>query len=343
MRWKIVGFLGVLLLAVLSVPAFDLERIEPDKNRGIVWIGHNNPDCDSVASAFGCAALYGGKVYVSGVLNGEVRFLLRQAGCPLPEQAGELSDVRVGLVDHNGQMQAAPGVEPGKIVCVIDHHQLQDDSFRTPGIIAMDFRPWSAAAAIVADRYLKSGRRMDARIATLLLGGILSDTTNLKDDISPREREIVTALAAIAGIADVRSFGRQMLEAKSDYSALSAREVVLGDYKEYIIVGRKIGFGLAETLYPEPLKLRAAELRKELAALKAERKLDFLFFAVKDLTARRALLLSPEQPERGLAEAAYAPQIVAGTPEWLVLKKTSRKKFLIPSLRAALSAPAVRE
>ncbi len=329
--------LSLILVFAAFAAAFDLEIIEPEKNADIVWLGHNNPDCDSVASALACAALYGGKVYISGKLNNETRFLLQQAGCPVPEQAGDLSAARVGLVDHNQQLQSASSISGRNVLCIIDHHPLLDDSFKTPQIISMDFRPWCATTAIIADRYLKSGRPMTRQTAILLLGGILSDTTNLSDELNPREKEIVEKLTALTGLVNARLLGRKMLEAKSDYSNMSAEEVLLGDYKGYEINGKKLGFGLAETLFPEPLKLRRAELLRQLAAMKKERKLDYLFFAIKDLTAKRAYLLNSAPEEKELAAKAYSKHIAGEDDGWTILKKTSRKKFLIPSLSEALN------
>ncbi len=335
MKWQLL----LLFLAplVVCLQAFDLEKIEPEKNAGMIWLGHNNPDCDSIASAFGSAALYGGKVYISGKVNNEVMFLLKQAGRTLPDQAGDLSKVKIGLVDHNQRLQSAVTVANDNVVCIIDHHPLQGDTFTPPQPISADFRPWTATAAIVADRYLKSGRTPDRGTALLLLGGILSDTLNLTDnDMSEREHAIVKELAAIAGVPDVKVFGRQMLEAKSDYSGLSAEEVIFGDYKEYNIGGKKLGFGLAETLFPEPLKLRADEIKKQLAMIKKERKLDYLFWAIKDISAKRSFVLCVEPGEKALAEKAYRKYLVENNGDWLTLSKTSRKKVLIPAIESAL-------
>ncbi len=335
---KIVRF--VLLLAV-SLPlfglrAFDLEVVDPEKNAKMAWLGHSNPDCDSIAAAIGCAALYGGKAYISGTLNHEARFLLEQAKFPIPEMAGDLGAIKVGLVDHSQRLQAAETIREENVVCILDHHPLRSDSLLPARVISIDVRPSIAASAIVADRYKKAGQKPTPQVALLLLGGILSDSTNLKDDLEPQELELVSELAASAGITDVKAFGQRMLEAKSDYSKLSPRDILFSDYKEYRIGQSKVGFGVAETLTPEPLKARVGELKAILAAVKEERRLDYLFFSVKDLTAKRSFLLSAAPEEQLLAKRAYRKCLQGTDGDWLLLSKTSRKKVLIPELEKVL-------
>ena len=52
-----------------------------------------------------------------------------------------------------------------------------------------------------------------------------------------------------------------MLEAKSRLVGLSAREIVLADFKSYEIGGLRLGFGVAETVRPADVLQRGDQLR----------------------------------------------------------------------------------
>ncbi len=319
--------------------AFDLEVIAPPQHADMIWTGHVNPDCDSLGAAFGAAALYGGQVRIAGVTGPEARFVLRLAGLPMPESVPSLVDTPIGLVDHNQSLQSPPGIRAENIICIIDHHGLTADSWLPAQPVSADFRPWQAASAIVADRFLKSGRPLEPSTALLLLCGILSDAGDpASDKLSPREREIISELAGHARVADVQALQQAMLKAKSDYSMFSAREVLLQDYKEYALQIGKVGFALAETLDPAPLLARREEFNAELKKLQKERGLDLVFFAVKDLSGAQAYLLNSDAASSRDARLAYGRHLTGALDApWLKLDKTSRKKFLIPRL-AKLSA-----
>jgi inorganic pyrophosphatase/exopolyphosphatase len=74
-------------------------------------------------------------------------------------------------------------------------------------------------------------------------------------------------LTRIAGIADVDAFAQGLFDAKSSVNGLPANEIVQMDYKTYTLASKTVGFGVAETLTPEPLLVRKVKLSAPLTNL----------------------------------------------------------------------------
>ena len=127
-----------------------------------------------------------------------------------------------------------------------------------------------------------------------------------------------------------------MMEAKSDLADVSTYDVLKGDFKHYEIHGKKVGYGVAETLKPDMLIERKAEFLEEMEKEKAKQGLDFIFFAIVDTKNKTTHLVIFSDAEAELAANAYG---ATTTDHWMELPGLiSRKKQLMPVIQETLSA-----
>jgi nanoRNase/pAp phosphatase (c-di-AMP/oligoRNAs hydrolase) len=154
--------------------------------RRIFILTHENPDPDSIASAFGLKYIFRKKLGVvpvivySGIIgrveNQCMVKLLNIDMVPLSTVNLRNSSVVI-LVDcqpHTGNVILPPGVQPA---AVIDHHPLRKSSTKAEYI---DVRKGMGSTSTIITQYIKQlGLPMDRRVATALFYGIKSDTRDL--------------------------------------------------------------------------------------------------------------------------------------------------------------------
>lgn len=316
---------------------FDLETPENNQTDNLVWLGHLSPDTDTISSAIAAAELFGGQPRRAGELNKETQYVLDYCGLETPALITQEEGQTVGLVDFNQKTQLHKDVNTNDIVAIIDHHAIQDQPITFNSAISMDIRPWGSAATILADRFEKMGKTVSSKTACALLGGILSDTLIFESPTTcPQDKVYAEKLAKIAGIDDIVAFGTAMLEAKSDLGDVDTYSILKLDFKHYEIKGKKVGFGVAETLLPEQLIERQASFIQEMEGEKAKQGLDYIFFAIVDTKNKQSHLVLYSQAEQDLAVSAYGE--TAGS-NWMVLPgMISRKSQLMPAIQAFLSA-----
>jgi len=243
---------------------------------------------DSVASALGCAELYGGTAArATAKVNNEIATCLRYWGLDQPPLFKDVEGVenrRVCLVDHQQTTQFAEGLREDQVCGIIDHHSLKTKTVCTAGPIYIDVRPWGSACTIVAFDFFRMREIPSKQVAGMLLSGILSDTLNLKGPTTTEpDRVMVAALAQVAEVEDINKLARMQFKAKSaevssntvftvvlcapghcfvdvricvlQLSAMTDTEVVLGDHKvfEFSCDGKEpfnVGFGVCECVTP---------------------------------------------------------------------------------------------
>ncbi len=314
---------------------FDLETPENNDTTNLVWLGHLSPDSDTIGSAIGAAELFGGEPRRAGELNKETAFVVDYCGVELPKMISKVEGQTVGLVDFNQKTQLHKDVDHHDIVAIIDHHAIQDQPITFNNPISIDIRPWGSAATILAERFEKMGRTPSKTTACVLLAGILSDTLNFESPTTcVQDRPYAEKLGKIAGIDDILAFGNAMMEAKSDLADVSTYDVLKGDFKHYVINGKRVGFGVAETLLAEPLIERQAEFLVEMEGERAKQGLDFIFFAIVDTKNKKSHLVIYSDAEAELAAQAYG---VSSSNNWMELPGLiSRKKQLMPVIQEVL-------
>ncbi len=142
---------------------------------------------------------------------------------------------RVLLVDHAEQGQSVPGVEHAEIVEILDHHHIGSIETRVP--VTATFDPVGSTATLVVERFRQNGMEPSRPTAVMLLGAVLSDTVILNSPTTTeRDHAVVEYLERVLA-TDARELGREMFEATSDVSEVSAEEIVVRDAKRYQVSG----------------------------------------------------------------------------------------------------------
>ncbi len=138
---------------------------------------------------------------------------------------------RVMLVDHAEESQSVPGVEQAEIVEILDHHHIGSIETHVP--VMATFDPVGSTSTLVVERFRQNGMEPGRQTAKALLGAVLSDTVILNSPTTTeRDRAVVSYLESVVSL-DARQFGREMFEATSDVSNISAQEIINQDAKRY--------------------------------------------------------------------------------------------------------------
>ena len=156
------------------------------------------------------------------------------------------SGINLILVDHNELSQAVDGADKVTICEVVDHHRL--GNFHTTHPIRFICEPVGSTSTLVSEMYRKKDMPINKTIASLLLGGVMSDTVILKSPTTTkRDVEIVPWLEEKSGLSHAE-FGREMFSATSSLIKIGPKKAVNGDYKTFEAKGNSFGVGQVETI-----------------------------------------------------------------------------------------------
>jgi manganese-dependent inorganic pyrophosphatase len=237
---------------------------------------------------------------------------------------------RVLLVDHAEQGQSVPGVEQAEIVEILDHHHIGSIETRVP--VTATFDPVGSTATLVVERFRQNGMEPGRPTAVMLLGAVLSDTVILNSPTTTeRDHAVVEYLERVLAI-DAREFGREMFEATSDVSEVSAEEIVVRDAKRYQVGGggeiciaqiEVVGKGLLE---------RKDELLQAMQRERANKELQIYALMVTDVMSKSTdLLVAGDTSAVARAFGAESDDSTIELPGVM-----SRKKEVVPRLLATL-------
>ena len=207
------------------------------------------------------------------------------------------------------------------------HHRL--GNFQTDKPIRFINQPVGSTCTLVATLYRQAGILPVPHIAGLLLAGLLSDTIILKSPTTTDlDRDIYLWLEELSG-QDAEQFGNQLFSSGSPMATgLSARQLLMNDFKEYEIDGKKLGLGQVEVVNFHDLYNRKAELLSELNRLRDEQGFALVALLVTDIVEGTSLLLTAGPKE--LPFMIGYPQQEANL--FLAQGVLSRKKQLVPHL-----------
>ena len=250
----------------------------------IYVIGHRSPDSDTVCSAVAYARLltmlgYPAEAAITEPVNRETAYILRSAGVDVPPVLESAAGENIFLVDHSEYSQAADEMKDAHIVGILDHHGV--GSVTTGHQVFYEARPIGATATIVWLDYLNYGLEIDKTTATLLLGAVLSDTTNLTGStVTEADRQAVPDLAGRAGITDVSAFYRELHTEALSYEGMSDEEILFSDYKEYEASGVTFGIGLLSVIDEDAARALAERMKAALPDGFAAKQVDLLYASV---------------------------------------------------------------
>ena len=234
----------------------------------IYVIGHRSPDSDTVCTAIAYANLlnelgYSARPAITMPINHESEYILKQAGVETPEELIDASGLNIFLVDHSEYSQAAEGMIDAHIVGVIDHHGI--GTVATGNQVVYEARPIGATATIVWLDYLNYGIEIKPQIAHILLGAILSDTSNLAASTTTEaDRKALPYLAKIAGVEDIDAFYKELHAQALSYEGMSDEEILFQDYKEYEVADTRFGIGCLNAIDLDTARDLSVRMKKAL-------------------------------------------------------------------------------
>jgi manganese-dependent inorganic pyrophosphatase len=237
---------------------------------------------------------------------------------------------RVILVDHAEQAQSVAGIDQAEIVEILDHHHIGSIETRVP--VTATFDPVGSTATLVVERFRQNGMEPSRATATMLLGAVLSDTVILNSaTTTERDRAVVEYLERVLAV-DASEIGREMFEATSDVSELTAEQIVSRDAKQYqVSSGNTICIAQIEVV-GDALLDRKDELLEAMRKARESRDLELYALMVTDVLTKGTELLV-------VGDTATVARSFGVEPHDSQIELPgvmSRKKEVAPKLLAAL-------
>jgi manganese-dependent inorganic pyrophosphatase len=299
-----------LLISIFLAPKFSAANGAEIQKETVV-IGHLNPDPDSIGGAIAAANYFGATPARTGKITKESKFLLDLFDIEAPAYIKDFKNKDIIAIDFNQKFQAPKNIADGRLIRIIDHHALLEAPITSLKPIPVEIKPWGSACTIIAKNYfLRNKRQIPKGIAGLLLGGILSDTLNLRSETTTKhDRQMVAHLAKIAGIKDINELAFNMFKAKSDVSDLNDAQVISADFKEFSLGNKRVGIGVSETVVPKDLLDRKEGLIEAGLCLKKKEGFDYLFFFIVDIYKIKSQLIIIDKPEQLVAEEAFGGKV----------------------------------
>ncbi|MCS7119216.1 MAG: manganese-dependent inorganic pyrophosphatase [Archaeoglobaceae archaeon] len=312
-------------------------------------VGHKNPDTDTVCSAIVFAYLWNkwretgalSKIMkiegnaipaVQGELNAETKFVLEKFGIKAPLKLTDGSGKKIALVDHSERSQTVDNIDKAEIVAVVDHHKIGD--ITTPNPILFFNLPAGSTATVLKILFDKTGMIIPKELAGIMLASILSDTVIFKSATTTElDKKVAEELAKVVGIMDITKFGVEVKGRLSEVQGMSAKEIIMRDFKDFNMGGKKVGIGQIELLDLSLIVNRKEEIYKELSKKKAEGYHSVFLMLTDIMKEGTELLVITDDPK--VVEKAFGKRL-EGRSVWLD-KVMSRKKQVVPPLEKAFS------
>lgn len=299
----------------------------------VLVIGHMNPDTDSITSAIVTANLLkkrgvDAKACAQGESTPETKFLLDRFKVSAPEVCQDLAGQDVALVDTTDVNQLPESIKEANVVFIADHHQL--GGLKTMGPVEAWIRPVGCTATILKKVFDHDDLEIDADMAGLMLGAIISDTVLFKSPTTTEtDKQVALELAGIASIEDIDAFGMEMLKVKSSIQGIPAKDLLYRDFKKMEMAGNKVGIGQVELVDLAMINDVKSDLLMELKKTKEEG-FHTVALMLTDIIKEGTELLVLSDDDSVLQEA-FGKDLT-----WLpgVL---SRKKQIVPPLEKAFN------
>lgn len=311
----------------------------------IIVIGHINPDTDNIAASIGLAKLLElegeeAVAYKKGNLNKETQWALEYT--KLSDRIQEIPTAeipdkpKVFFVDFNEEAQSP--LDPNNVVLagLIDHHKLAGN-WKTEEPILFRVEPLGSSSTLVAKMYNEKNITMPEEIARILLCGIVSDTLNLSSPTATEEDKIWAGILSEQSKEEIDKIADNLFTAKSDLSSFTPEEIAKLDYKNFNLGGKKVGFGVIETMKPDSVKKLEKELKEALEKIKSEEGLDYIFLGIVDILNNETEVLLISEEAKNLIMKSFSDIMIKENN--LMLKGiVSRKKQIIPAIERVLKS-----
>lgn len=257
------------------------------KDKPVYVIGHKSPDTDTVCSAIGMAYLLqslgiSAEARITDELNLESQYAFSELKYPAPDILEDASDKQLWIVDHSASTQMVNGADKARIVGITDHHGIGDTE--TSETICVLSCPAGSTCAVVYKLCDVCGVELPKETASVLLAGLLSDTSNMKSKgVTKLDEYAFERLKELSDISDTDGLFNGMLEAKLSYKGMDDTEIFYSDYKNYEHNGVKYGIGCIEVAHPELVPDMAERMQAVIESeIDSGCDADFLLYSICD-------------------------------------------------------------
>ncbi len=304
----------------------------------IYTCGHTTPDSDSICSAISLAYLLNkiGREAIparQGEPNPETKFILEKFGFEAPLLKTQFAGEELFITDYSDKGQAPADIDEATVVGIVDHHKLGDITTSAP--LECWIRPVGCTNTIVKEMYDYHGVEIPANIAGIMMCAILSDTVIFKSPTcTDIDIKVVRELAEIAGVEDFGALGMEMFKVKSQVEGVSARDLILRDYKPFDMHGNQVGIGQLEVVDLAIFDSIKDDLESDLEDLRVEHNLHTACLLLTDIMKEGSEVIVASA-DNSIFENAFDVQLEDGKV-WLD-GCLSRKKQIIPFLEPAFA------
>lgn len=304
----------------------------------IYTCGHTTPDSDSICSAISLAYLLNkiGREAIparQGEPNPETKFILEKFGFEAPVLKTQFAGEELFITDYSDKGQAPADIDESTVVGIVDHHKLGDITTSAP--LECWIRPVGCTNTIVKEMYDYHGVEIPADIAGIMMCAILSDTVIFKSPTcTDIDIKVVRELAEICGVEDFGALGMEMFKVKSQVEGVSARDLILRDYKPFDMHGNQVGIGQLEVVDLAIFDSIKDDLESDLEDLRVEHNLHTACLLLTDIMKEGSEVIVASA-DNSIFENAFDVQLEDGKV-WLD-GCLSRKKQIIPFLEPAFA------
>jgi manganese-dependent inorganic pyrophosphatase len=246
--------------------------------------------------------------------------------------------IKVVLVDHNEAHQSIGALEEAELIEILDHHRLGNPYTHTPIRFTVDVV--GSTSTLVSEKIAESGLSAPAKIAGILLGGLLSDTLILTSPTTTeRDKRAAERLARWAFVRNsplygetIESFGKALLASGAGLDNRDPKAVVSTDMKTYESGGYRFAAAQVEVTDLIQLNEYLPALSEALDNLRQSQNFHFTMLLITDVVRSSSRLLISNAPSE-LDDLPYPP-LQDGTR--LADGIVSRKKQLLPAVLGLL-------
>ena len=242
--------------------------------------------------------------------------------------------IKLILLDHNEINQSIEGIEEAEIIEIIDHHRLGDIKSNTPVMFRNEII--GSTSSIITKIYQENNITPSYEMAGILLGAIISDTMNFNSPTcTPEDKEIGAYLQGILDI-DMEEYAAAIFEASATLSDKSVDEVVLTDFKEFMIEGYSVAISQINIVDSDTIFEIKDELIDYLDTLCDSRAYDLGLVMITDIKDKGSYIVVGG-PQAHIFEYAFEGQKQYINGLLFIDGVLSRKKQIIPSIASAIN------
>ena len=238
---------------------------------------------------------------------------------------------RMILVDHNEPEQSIPGIEEIPVIEVVDHHRI--GMMHTAMPIKFTGDVVGSTCTLVARMFKSSGESLTPELAGVLLGGIVSDTLNLKSPTTAEQDKLMLEWLEKVSSVKADTLMEELSRINSPLAASRPMDVIESDRKSYAESDFLFSLSQVEETKFELLHTRREALAEAMKEIMKRENLHFIALLVTDAVRENSelLILGSEAVIRSLPWHALPDGI------FLLPGILSRKKQLLPQILAILA------